>query len=115
MDSTRLLSWIAYVFFLFETSSSEEAGRIITQHAVATQSSTYKSADLEWSAVKVLDGCYSGENCIARTRSDRNNWIRIDLGNIYKILSVVICTVTKDSCKYMAGLDNPKCRRSKYY
>ena len=72
--------------------------RKLTEFAAATQSSTFVSDGMLWSAERVLDGCYD-QNCTARTRGEPHNWIRLDLGNVYKISSVVISAVTEESCR----------------
>ena len=76
----------------------EHNGRMITEFAIATQSSTFVSGNMQWSAEKALDDCYD-KTCSARTTGQRHNWIRLDLRNVYKINSVVIYAVTEESCK----------------
>ena len=78
--------------------SIEHNVRMLTDFAVATQSSTFVSDNMLWSAEKVLDGCYD-KSCTARTRGERHNWIRLDLGNVYNISTVAIYAVTEESCK----------------
>lgn len=53
---------------------------------------------MEWSADKVLDSCYT-KACIARTNQTDNNWIRVDLQNVYKIAAIIIQEPTLENCK----------------
>ena len=76
----------------------EHNGRMVTEFAVATQSSTFVKGSMLWSAEKALDGCYD-ETCTARTKGEEHNLIRLDLRNVYKISSVVIYAVTEESCR----------------
>lgn len=71
---------------------------MLTDFAVATQSSNFISDGMFWSAEKVLDGCYD-KTCTARTKAEPYNRIQLDLGNVYKISSVVIYAVTEESCR----------------
>ena len=76
----------------------EHNGRMITEFAIATQSSTFGWGSMLWSAEKAIDDCYD-TTCSARTQREHHNWIRLDLRNVYKINSVVIYADTEESCK----------------
>ena len=76
------------------------SARSLTSYATAIQSTTMAtSGNLEWTADKVLDGCLT-KKCIARTQTEKDNWLRIDLGNVYKISSIIIYTASSHTCMY---------------
>ena len=70
----------------------------LTSIAVATSSSTKIINGIPQSADKAIDGFIDVTN-FAETKQEERNWIRIDLGNVFKISSIYI---------FLFGLENGK-------
>lgn len=96
---TRYCNWLWFevfslTLFIGVSTAHNQTGKLI---AVATQSSTFVGNGVPWSADKAVDNCFQ-IGCIARTQAQPDNWIRLNLENVFKILSLVIHPVSPETC-----------------